>query len=212
MHGPDPEDLLYYITLYNEAFAQPAMPDGVEEGILAGLYRYQEAPTERTHRARILASGTAMLAALEAQQMLFDRHDVAAEVWSATSYKALRDEALAVERRNRLHPGDPRSVPYVERVMERGEGPVVAVTDFVKLVPDQVARWMPAPFLSLGTDGFGLSDTRPALRRHFETDAAHIVVAVLSGLSRSGDLGVEAVTDAVRRYEIDPEVLDPWAA
>jgi len=212
MHGPDPEDLLYYITLYNEAFPQPAMPDGVEDGILAGLYRYQDAPAERSHHARIVASGTGMLAALEAQQMLFDHHDVAAEVWSATSYKTLRDEALAVERRNRLHPGDPRSVPYVERVMERGAGPVVAVTDFVKLVADQVARWMPSPFLSLGTDGFGLSDTRPALRRHFENDAAHIVVAVLSGLSLSGDLDTEVVADAVRRYQIDPDALDPWAA
>ena len=133
--------------------------------------------------------------------ILLDDHDVAAEVWSATSYKALRDEALAVERQNRLHPGDQRKVPYVERVLEPGSGPVVAVTDYVKLVADQVARWMPRPFLSLGTDGFGLSDTRPALRRHFETDAAHIVVAVLSGLALQGELHPDAVADAVRRYQ-----------
>ena len=127
-----------------------------------------------------------MLAALEAQQLLLDDHDVAAEVWSATSYKALRDDALSVERWNRLHPADPPRVPYVQRVLGTRRGPVVAVTDFVKLVPDQVARWMPQPFIPLGTDGFGLSDTRPALRRHFETDAAHIVVAVLWGLALAG--------------------------
>ena len=103
-------------------------------------------------------------------------------------------------------------MPYVERVLEPGSGPVVAVTDHVKLVADQVARWMPRPFLSLGTDGFGLSDTRPALRRHFETDAAHIVVAVLSGLALRSELHPDAVADAIRRHHIDPEAVDPWAA
>jgi pyruvate dehydrogenase E1 component len=151
-----------------------------------------------------------MLAALEAQQMLLDEHGVAAEVWSATSYKALRDEALAVERQNRLHPGDQRDVPHVERVLASGSGPVVAVTDHVTLVADQVARWMPRPFLSLGTDGFGLSDTRPALRRHFETDAVHIVVAVLSGLTQQGDINEATVAAAVSRYGIDAHAPDPW--
>ena len=209
MYGAEPEDLIYYLTLYNEAFPQPAMPAGVEEGILAGLYKYRDAPAGPSHHGRILASGTAMLAALEAQQLLFDHHNVAAEVWSATSYGALRNEALSVERRNRLHPADPPKVPYVQRVLETGEGPVVAVTDFVKLVADQVARWVPEPFVSLGTDGFGLSDARSSLRRHFETDAAHIVVAVLWGLSLQGQVEAEAVNDAVRRYGIDPGLPDP---
>ena len=209
MYGADPEDLVYYLSLYNEGFPQPAMPVGAEEGILAGLYRYRGALGERTHHAHILASGTAMLAALEAQQLLFDHHDVAAEVWSATSYKALRDEALSVERHNRLFPANPPAVPYLQRVLDPNEGPAVAVTDFVKLVPDQVARWMPQPFITLGTDGFGMSDTRPALRRHFETDAAHIAVAVLSGLFRQGQVRADVVSDAALRYEIDPDLPDP---
>jgi len=185
------------------------MPVGTEDGILAGLYRYRDALGERTNHARILASGTAMLAALEAQQLLFDHQDVAAEVWSATSYKALRDEALSVERRNRLVSADAPAVPYIQRVLDPDRGPVVAVTDFVKLVPDQVARWMPQPFIPLGTDGFGLSDTRPALRRHFETDAAHIVVAVLWGLFLQGQVQADVVSEAALRYEIDPDLPEP---
>jgi pyruvate dehydrogenase E1 component len=212
MTGTDAEDLLYYLTLYNEAFPQPTMPPDVEDGVLAGLYRYRDAGTERRHHARILASGTAMLAALEAQHLLLDEHGVTTEVWSATSYKALRDEALSVERRNRLHPVGQREVPYVERVLAAGPGPVVAVTDHVKLVADQVARWMPRPFISLGTDGFGLSDTRPALRRHFETDAVHIAIAVLSGLALQGDMDAAEVADAVIRYGIASEAPDPWRA
>jgi pyruvate dehydrogenase E1 component len=209
MYGADAEDLLYYLTLYNEGFPQPAMPAGVEAGILAGLYRYRDHRDNRTHRARVVASGTAMLAALEAQQLLSEHHDVAADVWSATSYKALRDDAMAVERLNRLHPSDSPRVPYVQRVLENGDGPVIAVTDFVKLVPDQVARWMPRPFVSLGTDGFGLSDTRSALRRHFETDAAHIVVATLWGLFLQGDVKADTVIAAARHYDIDPDLQDP---
>jgi pyruvate dehydrogenase E1 component len=209
MHGPDPEDLLYYLTLYNEGFQQPAMPSGVEGGILAGLYRYQDAPGERAHHARILASGTAMLAALEAQRMLFDDHDIDAQVWSATSYKALRDDALTTERWNRLHPAGAPRISYLQRVLDADDGPVIAITDFVKLVADQVARWMPQPFIPLGTDGFGLSDTRSALRRHFEVDAAHIVVAVLSGLAQRGDIKADAVIEAMRRYDIDPDLPDP---
>jgi pyruvate dehydrogenase E1 component len=209
MFGADPEDVIYDLTLYNEAFPQPAMPAGVEEGILAGLYRYRSAPADHVHSGRILASGTAMLAALEAQQLLSDRHDVGAEVWSATSYKALRDDALSVERRNRLHPAETPAEPYVQRALEGGRGPVVAVTDFVKLVADQVARSMPQPFVPLGTDGFGLSDARPALRRHFETDAPHIVVAMLWGLFVQGAVGADVVSDAIRLYGIDHDLPDP---
>jgi pyruvate dehydrogenase E1 component len=209
MCGADPEDLLYYLTLYNEGFPQPAMAPGIEEGILAGLYRYQDALGERTHRARILASGTTMLAALDARQMLFADYDIAAEVWSATSYKSLRDDAMTAERWNRLHPDLPPRVPYVQHVLDSGDGPVVAVTDFVRLVVDQVVPWMPRPFIPLGTDGFGLSDTRPALRGHFEVDAAHIVTAVLWGLFLQGEVKADAITDAMRRYGIDPDLPDP---
>jgi pyruvate dehydrogenase E1 component len=212
MYGDAPEDCFYYLTLYNENYSMPAIPLGAEDGIVRGLYRYRGAPGGRTHRAQILGSGTALLAALEAQRMLFDVHDVAADVWSATSYKLLREDALSTERWNRLHPGEPPRTPYVTEQLGGTDGPIVAVTDFLKLVPDQVARFVPVPFVPLGTDGYGFSDTRAALRRHFEVDAAHIVVATLDGLAVQGDMKGEVVEEAIRRYDIDPEALDPRLA
>jgi pyruvate dehydrogenase E1 component len=209
MYGPDPEDVFYYVTLYNESYPMPAMPDGAEEGILRGLYRCLPAATERTHQVQLLASGTAMLAAREAQRLLAEEHDVGADVWSATSYQRLRDDALAVERWNRLHPGEAPRRPYVVDAFAGVTGPVVAVSDFVKAVPDQIARWAPQPFVPLGTDGFGLSDARGALRRHFEVDAAHLVVAALHALAQRGDIKAAVVTDAIRRYGIDPDASDP---
>jgi pyruvate dehydrogenase E1 component len=209
MYGPKPEDVFYYITLYNETYPMPAMPDGAEAGILRGLYRFQAASAGRTHRVQILASGTAMLAALEAQRLLADEHDIGADVWSATSYQQLRNDALTVERWNRLHPMEIPRRPYVADALGHLEGPVVAVTDFVKAVPDQVARWVPQPFVPLGTDGFGLSDARTPLRRHFEVDAAHVAVAALEGLAQRGDVKADVVADAIDRYGIDPDAVDP---
>ncbi|HLI00496.1 MAG TPA: pyruvate dehydrogenase (acetyl-transferring), homodimeric type [Acidimicrobiales bacterium] len=208
MYGESPEDIFYYVTLYNENYKMPAKPDGVDEGILKGLYRFKEAG-KGTRKATIVFSGTASRAAMEAQQLLAEHHDVAAELWSATSYKALREDALSVERWNRLHPGlQPRS-PYVTETLAGSEGPIVAVTDFMKAVPEQVARWVPGHFTPLGTDGFGRSDTREVLRRHFEVDAAHIVVAVLDGMRATGEAKAEEVEEAIRRYGIDPEAADP---
>jgi pyruvate dehydrogenase E1 component len=211
MYGDSPEDCFYYLTLYNENYVMPAMPrePGVEEGIVKGLYRYQRASEPAKRRAQILASGTAMLAALDAQRMLLDEHGVAADVWSATSYKQLRDEALSVERWNRLHPDETPRVAYVTSQLQDAEGPIVAVTDFMKAVPDQIARFAPRPFVPLGTDGFGYSDTRAALRRHFEVDAPHIVVAALEGLASIGDVKPEKVAEAIRRYDLDPDRPDP---
>ncbi len=134
---------------------------------------------------------------------------MAAEVWSATSYKLLAEDALSTERWNRLHPTEPARVPYVTEQLDAGEGPVVAVTDFIKGLAEQIGRFVPAPFVPLGTDGFGWSDTRDALRRHFEVDAEHIAVAVLASMARSGDLKSEVVADAIRRFDIDPEASDP---
>jgi pyruvate dehydrogenase E1 component len=209
MYGAEPEDCFYYLTLYNETYPMPAMPEGAADGVVRGLYRFRRAPRTAKYQAQILASGTAMLAALDAQVMLAEEFDVAADVWSATSYKVLRDEALTVERDNRLHPTNAPQVPYVTQCLGDAEGPIVAVTDFVKAVPDQIARFVPASFVSLGTDGFGYSDTRVALRRHFEVDAAHLVVAVLESLARQGDLKGEQVAEAIRRYDLDPDRPDP---
>ncbi|MGH9280630.1 MAG: transketolase-like TK C-terminal-containing protein, partial [Acidimicrobiales bacterium] len=214
MYGPEPEDIFYYLTLYNENYAMPNMPDGAEEGIRRGLYKFAGAPDRSAdgRRATILFSGTAQGAAREAQELLAAQHDVAAELWSATSYKCLREEALSAERWNRLHPRDTPKVPYVTQALTASEGPVVAVTDFVKAVPDQVARWVPRPFVPLGTDGFGRSDTRANLRRHFETDAANVVVAVLQALADAGDAKADEVADAIAHYGLDTEAPDPRLA
>jgi pyruvate dehydrogenase E1 component len=212
MYGPEPEDCFYYITLYNENYPMPAMPEGVEEGIVRGLYRFREAPAVANgggHRAQILASGTAMLAALDAQQILADDYGVAADVWSATSYKMLREDALTVERWNRLHPTEPARTPYVSELLRDSEGPIVAVTDFMKAVPDQISRFARQPFASLGTDGYGFSDTRVALRRHFEVDAPSLVIAVLHGLAQTEAIKAEVVQEAIARFDIDADRPDP---
>jgi pyruvate dehydrogenase E1 component len=221
MYGDAPEDVFYYLTLYNENYPMPARPahlanDELDEGVLRGLYLFAPAPTPDDSRpgrsATILFSGSAQGAAMEAQRILAEQYGVAASCWSATSYKALRDDALSVERWNRLHPGEPDRVPYVAAALSDAEGPVVAVTDFMKSVPDQIARFIPHRFIALGTDGFGRSDTREALRRHFEIDAAHVVVAVLDGLAQAGEAKADEVADAIAGFGIDPEVVDPREA
>jgi pyruvate dehydrogenase E1 component len=204
------EDLIYYLTVQNEPYPQPPKPEGVEEGILRGLYRFREAPAERKHRAQLLGSGSIMQSALRAQELLAEFHDVAADVWSVPSYHLLRVDAIEVERWNRLHPGEPKRTPYVTEVLEPHDGPVVAVSDWMRAIPDQIARWVPAPYLSLGTDGFGRSDTRPALRRFFEVDAEHVVVATLAALAEMGEVKPEQVAEAIERYGIDPDRTPPF--
>ena len=211
MYGPEPEDCFYYLTLYNENVGMPPMPDGVEDGIVRGLYRYRAADAG-THRVRILASGMLVNCALAAQQILAERYDVAADVYSATSFKLLREDALDCERWNRLHPDQPERTPYVVEQLPAGEGPVVAVTDYLTLVPDQIARFVPDRFTSLGTDGYGLSDTRTALRRHFEVDEAHITVAALHSLVAEGRLAARVVSEAIGEFGIDPEAPAPRMA
>jgi pyruvate dehydrogenase E1 component len=209
MYGPAGEDVFYYLTLYNENYPMPPKPQGVEQGIIDGLYRWAEAPEGGTQRAAILFSGPAQRAARQAQADLAEHYGVAAELWSATSYNALREEALSVERWNRLHPGTEARVPLVTRALAGVGGPVVAVTDYLKAVPDQVARWVPGTFLPLGTDGYGRSDTREALRRFFEVDAGHVVVAVLSALAAEGKVESARVAEALARCGIDPDLPDP---
>jgi pyruvate dehydrogenase E1 component len=153
-----------------------------------------------------------VLQALEAQQMLAEHHDVAADVWSVTGWKQLRDDAIDCERWNRLHPTEAPRAPFVTQQLENAEGPVIAVSDWVKAVPDSISRFVPQPYVVLGTDGYGFSDTRASLRRHFEVDAAHITVAVLDGLAQSDDVKGEAVEEALRRYEIAPDGPSPRLA
>ena len=211
----DDEQIWYYLTLYNENYAMPAMPEGAADGVLQGIYKFSDAPasgaTPRRH-ATIFFSGSAWSATEEAQRLLANNFDVAATLYSVTSYKKLRDDAQGIDRHNRLHPEEPARTSIIRDVLAGIDGPIVAVTDFMKLVPDQIAPWVDQPFVVLGTDGYGRSDTRPALRRHFETDAAHIVVAVLSGLVTTGDAKPEEVAAAIAHFGIDPDTIDPlWA-
>jgi pyruvate dehydrogenase E1 component len=205
----DGDDVFYYLTLYNEGYVQPPKPAESDAGILGGLYKWSGSPVEHSGRATILFSGSAHTAARQAQADLAEHYGIGADLWSATSYKRLREEALTVERWNRLHPGEERMVPYVTRTLQDSPGPFVAVTDYMKAVSDQVARWIPGGFYPLGTDGYGRSDTRTALRRFFEVDTGHVVVAVLSALASEGKIGSEVVKDAIARYDIDTESIDP---
>jgi pyruvate dehydrogenase E1 component len=209
----DQDDVIYYLTLYNENHPMPAIPDGAESGVIEGLYRWATAPEGAAIPATILFSGTANLAARAAQVELAEEYGVGAELWSATSYKRLREEALTTERWSRLHPSQPPRTPRVTELLE-GDGPIVAVTDFMKAIPDQIARWVPEGrrFAPLGTDGFGRSDTREALRRHFEIDAPHVVVAVLAALAADGTIQPEVVDKAIAKHGLDPEAIDPRMA
>ena len=204
------EDVFYYLTLYNENHPMPPMPAGVEQGVIDGLYPWAAAPPAGGPRATILFSGTMWRAAYDARSELAEHYDVGAELWSATSYQQLRTEALATERWNRLHPGTLARNPLVTQKLNNSQGPVVAVSDYLRAVPDQVARWVPRRWCSLGTDGFGRSDTREALRRFFEVDAPQVVVAVLASLAADGTIDPAAVTDAIGRYGIDPDAPVPW--
>ncbi len=207
----DQRDGLYYVTLYNETYPMPAMPPGVEEGILEGLYRFQAAPQGGHHRAHLFASGPLVREALRAQDLLRDRYGVAADVWSVTSYKTLRQRTLEAERWNLLHPDEPPRESYLQRTVRALDGPCVAVSDYVRLVSQQIAPWMPGGFLALGTDGFGRSDSRKALRRFFEIDAEHVAVATLYALHRhQGTVDRETVRQAARDLGLRPDDRAPW--
>lgn len=202
MYGEQPEDVFYYLTVYNEPIVQPPEPYGLDVArLLRGLYRYRASEADGPH-AQLLASGTGMQWALRAAELLEQDWGVAADVWSVTSWTELRREALACEEHNLLHPDrDPRT-PYLTRTLAAAPGPVVAVSDFMAAVPDLIARWVPGDWTSLGTDGFGLSDTRAALRRHFHVDAESIVVAALRRLAAAGEVPAAVAAEAAAKYAI----------
>ncbi|GAC1608723.1 MAG: pyruvate dehydrogenase (acetyl-transferring), homodimeric type [Mycobacteriales bacterium] len=210
MYGPDSEDVFYYLSVYNEPYPQPAMPDipRLREGVLRGLYRYSAAPGEGSH-AQILASGITVRLAVEAQRLLHEDWGVAADVWSVTSWNELRREAIECEQYNLLHPADTRRTAYVTQALMATIGPVVAVSDWMRAVPDAISRWVPNHWTSLGTDGFGRSDTRAALRRHFHIDPESIAVAVLIELVHRGDVDEALPEQAITKYRLRDEVLAP---
>ena len=210
MYGESPEQIYYYLTLYNEPYVQPAEPEGVDvEGILRGIYRYSPAPDGDGPKAQLLASGVAVQWALQAQQLLQDDWNVQADVWSVTSWNELRRDGLESDEHNFMQPEGDLRQPYVTRKLEGAPGPFVAVSDFMRAVQDQIGQWVPGDFASLGTDGFGLSDTRGALRRHFKVDAWSIVVKTLGELARRGEVKEAVVREAIDRYQLGDVTAPP---
>jgi pyruvate dehydrogenase E1 component len=203
MYGQDSENVYYYLTVYNEPYVQPEEPADLDvDGLLKGIYQFKKAPKWRSKRVQILASGVSVNWALKAQALLNKDFKIAADVWSVTSWNELRRDGLNVDRHNLLNPGK-KTQAFVTKQLKGRKGPVIAVSDFMRSVQDQIAPWIEQDFYSLGTDGFGLSDTRGALRRHFKVDAESIVIAALSQLADAGVINKRKVKKAIKKYQIN---------
>jgi pyruvate dehydrogenase E1 component len=214
MYG-EGESVFYYLTVMNEAYEMAAMPEGpgVREGIVKGLYKCAAAPSGKGKlRAQLLGSGAILPEVIKAQTILNEKYGVRADVWSATSYGELYREGHAAERWNMLHPGEKPRVPYVTQLFEGSEGPIIAASDYLKVLPDLIDRWLPRPLVSLGTDGFGRSESRADLRNHFEVDARFVTVATLAALAREGQLDAKVVQKAIKDLDIDVEKRNPFVA
>jgi pyruvate dehydrogenase E1 component len=204
------DSVFYYITLMNENYGHPPMPQGSRDGILKGLYRFKTSEKKNAKaRAHLLGSGAILPEVIKAAKTLEEQYGVAADIWSVTSYPELYREGHATERWNRLHPGEKLRVPYVTQCFEGTAGPIVAASDYVKALPDSIDRWLPRPLVSLGTDGFGRSENRAALRDFFEVDCKFIVAATLNALVRDGKLDVAVVHKAIKDLNINTEKPNP---
>jgi pyruvate dehydrogenase E1 component len=206
------EDRFYYITLYNENYAMPAMPAGLNaEGVLRGIYRFKAAENDKAV-VQLFGSGPILNEALKAQQILAEKYNVPADVWSVTSYNELRRDALATERWNRLHPDQPERRPYLAVALDGAAGPIIAASDYMKVMADQIAPWLPGRMETLGADGFGRSDNREYLRKHFEINAASIAAAALSRLAREGAFDAGKAVAAFAELGVNTEGADPARA
>jgi pyruvate dehydrogenase E1 component len=203
------EDVFYYITLMNENYRHPPMPDGANEGILRGMYLLREAPAGDAPRVQLLGSGTILREVIAAADLLESDFGVAADVWSVTSFTELRRDGIEVERWNMLHPTEEPRQAYVSQRLSERHGPVVASTDYIRTFADQIRQWVPAPYYVLGTDGFGRSDYRRALRQFFEVDRHYVTVAALKALADRGEVQAARVQEAIERYQIDPDAPMP---
>jgi len=208
------EDVFYYVTMMNENYAHPAMPEGARDGILKGMYLLREGRAQgqgKTHppRVQLMGSGTILREVIAAADLLADDFGVAADVWSAPSFTELRREGIAAERWSMLHPEQPRRASYVESCLAGRAGPVIAASDYVRLFADQIRAFVPRRYVTLGTDGFGRSDTREQLRRFFEVDRRHVAIATLKALADDGEVPAATVSEAIRRYALDPEKPNP---
>ncbi len=209
------EPVFYYITMYNEKYKQPPMPEGAEEGIRKGMYKLRSQGGKNpgnNQRPQLLGSGPILREVLQAQDLLAEQFDIGSDVWSVTSFNELRRDALSVERWNLRHPDEQPRQTYIEKSLGESEGPFVAATDYMKIVPEQIAPWLPGHLVALGTDGFGRSDTRSAQRKHFEVDGENIAFAVLSTLCRKGQLEMNKVQRAMEEWNINPAKVDPVVA
>ncbi len=202
------EGVFYYITCMNENYAHPGMPEGAERSILKGMYLFKQGGKGKV-RVNLLGSGTILREVIAAAEILQNDYGVPADIFSVPSFSELRREALAIERENMLHTDEPPKVPYVRECIGDRAGPFIAATDYMKIVPDQIREWIPGRFVVLGTDGYGRSDSRAQLRRHFEVDRHHVVVASLRALADEGKLDMATVKDAMKKYDIDPNKPDP---
>jgi pyruvate dehydrogenase E1 component len=207
----DQEDVFYYLTLMNENYEHPAMPAGVEEGILKGMYLLRESKSKAKQRVQLLGSGTILREVIAAADMLESEWGVAADVWSATSFTELRRDGLACERWNLLHPEAKPRTPYVTKVLGERQGSVIAASDYVKTFAEQIRPFIPAgrAYRVLGTDGFGRSDSRAKLRHFFEVDRCFVTLAALRTLMDSGEVKAKTVAEAIKKYGINPEKADP---
>ena len=207
------EDVYYYITLMNENYPQPGMPEGAEEGIIRGMYLLKDGgkAQAKTPRVQLMGSGTILREVIAAAELLKDDFKVAADLWSVTSFNELRRDGMSAERHNLLHPSAPRRKSYVETCLEGHAGPVVASTDYMRAFAEQIRSQIPRRFSVLGTDGFGRSDYRVKLRRFFEVNRYYVVVAALKALADEGEIGLDAVNEAIRKYGLDADKPDPWS-
>ena len=209
----DQESIFYYLTVMNEQYAMPEMPEGVREGILKGMYRFRAASKpDAKLRAQLFGSGAILPEVIKAQAILEEKYNVGADVWSVTSYGELYRDGHAADRWNMLHPAGEQKVPYVTQKLGNALGVFVAASDYLKVLPDAIDRWLPRKLVSLGTDGFGRSESRPDLRNHFEVDARFIVVGTLSALMRDGQVDAKVVQQAIADLGIDAEKKDPAIA
>lgn len=203
------ENIFYYITVMNENYHHPAMPEGVEEGIIKGLYLFKQSKLKSKHTVQLMGSGTILREVIKAAEILESEYKVACNIWSVTSFTELQRDGIAAERWNRLHPEDKPRVPYITDCLEKHKGPVIAATDYVRNYADQVRSYIPHQYVVLGTDGYGRSDTRAQLRHFFEVDAKSVVLATLKALADEGSLPASAVTKAIKKLSINPDKPNP---
>jgi len=203
------EDIFYYLTVYNDNYPMMPMPEGSREGILKGLYKFRKAASENGPKVHLFGSGPMLRSSLRAQEILAEKYGVSVDIWSATSYKRLRNESIQAQRWNMLHPEEKPRKSYLETLLEKEKGTFVSVSDNMRIVADQIAPWVPGGLFTLGTDGFGRSDTRENLRRFFEVDVECIVIGALYALAQKGQIKRSVVTQAIKDLGVNPEKVFP---